>query len=233
MRFLLIFMCTACSSTEPISPTCWPALWGSILLLLLEVTLKKRALRILSYLAVGGAVMLSSLEAVQLLQEAHIYTLPPLPFVLSCFIWGLVCCFFFAVSTRLSFAAAASSTIVIVLALANHYTYLLRHSILTPADLLALGTAINVLDNSDWSFLFPLLSPFSSFGWILFPASLCCACSITGADCPKSAYSQARSACLSAFWVCSLFVRAISFFEMVSSPLCGILKQLRPAMGSL
>jgi hypothetical protein len=31
---------------------------GSILLLLLEVTLKKRALRILSYLAVGGAVML-------------------------------------------------------------------------------------------------------------------------------------------------------------------------------
>ena len=42
---------------------------------------------------------------------------------------------------------AASSTIVIVLALANHYTYLLRHSILTPADLLALGTAINVLDN--------------------------------------------------------------------------------------
>ena len=109
---------------------------GSILLLLLEVTLKKRALRILSYLAVGGAVMLSSLEAVQLLQEAHIYTLPPLPFVLSCFIWGLVCCFFFAVSTRLSFAAAASSTIVIVLALANHYTYLLRHSILTPADLL-------------------------------------------------------------------------------------------------
>jgi hypothetical protein len=60
---------------------------GSILLLLLEVTLKKRALRILSYLAVGGAVMLSSLEAVQLLQEAHIYTLPPLSFLLSCFIW--------------------------------------------------------------------------------------------------------------------------------------------------
>ena len=130
---------------------------GSILLLLLEVTLKKRALRILSYLAVGGAVMLSSLEAVQLLQEAHIYTLPPLPFVLSCFIWGLVCCFFFAVSTRLSFAAAASSTIVIVLALANHYTYLLRHSILTPADLLALGTAINVLDNYRLELSFPVI----------------------------------------------------------------------------
>uniref|UniRef100_UPI00402557D2 hypothetical protein n=1 Tax=Gemmiger formicilis TaxID=745368 RepID=UPI00402557D2 len=63
------------------------------------------------------------LEAVQLLQEAHIYTLPPLSFLRSCFIWGLMCCCFFAVSTRLSFAAAASSTIVIVLALANHYTY--------------------------------------------------------------------------------------------------------------
>lgn len=130
---------------------------GSILLLLLEVTLKNRALRILSYLAVGGAVMLSSLEAVQLLQEAHIYTLPPLPFILSCFIWGLLCCFFFAVSTRLSFAAAASSTIVIVLALANHYTYLLRHSILTPADLLAVGTAINVLDNYRLELSFPVI----------------------------------------------------------------------------
>ena len=205
---------------------------GSILLLLLEVTLKKRALRILSYLAVGGAVMLSSLEAVQLLQEAHIYTLPPLP--LSCpALSGVLCAAFLAVSTRLSFAAAASSTIVIVLALANHYTYLLRHSILTPADLLALGTAINVLDNYRLELSFPVIISLSSFGWILFPASLCCACSITGADCPKSAYSQARSACLSAFWVCSLFVRAISFFEMVSSPLCGILKQLRPAMGSL
>ena len=130
---------------------------GSILLLLLEVTLKNRALRILSYLAVGGAVMLSSLEAVQLLQEAHIYTLPPLSFLLSCFIWGLLCCFFFAVSTRLSFAAAASSTIVIVLALANHYTYLLRHSILTPADLLAVGTAINVLDNYRLELSFPVI----------------------------------------------------------------------------
>ena len=206
---------------------------GSILLLLLEVTLKKRALRILSYLAVGGAVMLSSLEAVQLCKR-RIF-IHCLRFLFSCpALSGVLCAaFFFAVSTRLSFAAAASSTIVIVLALANHYTYLLRHSILTPADLLALGTAINVLDNYRLELSFPVIISFSSSGWILFPASLCCACSITGADCPKSAYSQAHSACLSAFWVCSLFVRAISFFEMVSSPLCGILKQLRPAMGSL
>lgn len=167
------------------------------------------------------------------MQEAHIYTLPPLSFLLSCFIWGLMCCFFFAVSTRLSFAAAASSTIVIVLALANHYTYLLRHSILTPADLLAVGTAINILDNYRLELSFPVIISLFILWLDIVSSFTLLRVQYYRRGLSKSAYSQARSACLSAFWVCSLFVRAISFFEMVSSPLCGILKQLRPAMGSL
>ena len=104
------------------------------------------------------------------------------------FLSGVLCAaFFFAVSTRLSFAAAASSTIVIVLARQPLYLSAAAFPFLHLQTFLPWVPPSMFWTITDWSFLFPLLSPFSSSGWILFSsASLCCACSITGADCPKA-----------------------------------------------
>lgn len=99
----------------------------------------------------------------QLLQNESVFRLPYLQVFL-----GLICCLvpaliFYFITLKPAISSVMGSALLLLLSTANYYVYSFRGSELCPADLLTIGTALNVVDKYSFSLPGNIL-----YAWILF-----------------------------------------------------------------
>ena len=125
---------------------------GAIFLFLFRISFSARRLRLGAALLSCAFAFLLAMENIGLLQNAHMFAFPPGALMVSGLGFAAAALAGFAVTTHLGAGVFLASLLWQGLAIANYYTLAFRGSIMMPTDILAAGTAFNVLGNYQLTF---------------------------------------------------------------------------------
>lgn len=139
---------------------------GCIFLLLFRPVFTSRRLRWGAAAAAAVFAFLLTAETVHLFQNIHIFLLPSAALLLTALAFCAVASIGFALTTHLGAGVFLASLLWQGLSIANYYTLAFRGTIMMPSDILAAGTAFNVLGNYRITFPMPVCLAFLSLIFI-------------------------------------------------------------------
>ena len=125
-----------------------------------HISQKARPLVLLGVFAVSGV---AALWLTQFVQGEGIDLLDGNTLISGILFCGLLNCILFLVWPNIRFSTVVSVGAAMLLSTANYFVFLFRGSELAPADLLAVGTALNVAGGYSFSVI-----PNIIYGWVIF-----------------------------------------------------------------
>lgn len=136
-----------------------------IFLLLFRPVFTSRRLRWGAAAAAAVLVLALTAETVHLFQNIHVFLLPPAALLLTALGFCAAAGIGFALTTHLGAGVFLASLLWQGLAIANYYTQEFRGTIMMPSDILAAGTAFNVLGSYRITFPMPVCLAFLCLGF--------------------------------------------------------------------